>query len=975
MRRLAAWCRASWRWGLGWAIAAVLLVASPVGASDLAEEADLLFRMGNERARAGEYREALLHYLHSNRLVHNRNVIFNIASMHEALGQHADAYRYYVESLDTDMDPASRAGVLEAIGRMRQRIGVVRVVTDPPGATIFVDRKDLGSRGQSPQMLAFVPGRHRIMVELTGYRPVEPKEVDASAGSDTAITFRLEQLMGKVRVQDVPSGTRVRIDKEDAKPIAVPAEIELPAGDHDFQVTSPGREPVVVSVHVAADATVRISPRLALRKGSVVVTANEPSAAIDVDNVRVGFTPAVIPVSAGQHEVTVSRAGFRPEQHRVDIAPEGQERVDVALTPVERVITASRVEENVEEAPSSVSVIPSREITAMAYPTVVEALRGARGVFVGDDRSYAYVGVRGFARPGDYGNRVLVLLDGHPLNDNYVGSSYVGFDARSDLGDLERIEIVRGAGSVLYGTGALSGVINLVTRYRDEPTGVSAAVGAAEYGVMRGRVRGTVRMGKDTGVWLSVAGVDGQGRDFYQPEFASEPNPSAPALPGLARGMDGFRAGTLGGRFWSGPFAVQWFYHSRSKTVPTAPYGALFGDSRSQLVDTRGALESRFEPRIARTVESLTRAYANVYKFRGTYPYDPSNGGLMTEEFQGLWGGLEQRFLIQLHPAVRLTAGGEAQKNLRQQQSVTTEQDVLLSRNDKTYFMAGYVLADMTPARSVKITLGNRLDAYSTFGVANTPRGALIVHPYEAGTLKILGGKAFRAPSVFELYYNDGGLTQVSSPDLRPETGYSGEIEFSHRFSSTVTGLVTSYENYLTGLIVSRGEGTQASPIYLRNSESPVLTLGAEGEMRREWRDGWMMAASYSYQRSRYVQNTGQLRHVPNAPEHLASCKFAVPIVPRVVTFANRLSIDGGRYDSKDQPNDPAQGRTDGAAVWDAVLTAQTEAGVGLWTFALGVYNAFDRRYSVPLSREYRQASVVQNGRTILLSAAVQMTQ
>src|SRR5262249_33698899 len=141
------------------------------------------------------------------------------------------------------------------------------------------------------------------------------------------------------------------------------------------------------------------------------------------------------------------------------------------LFQVSEVEAASRVTESVEEAPGSVSIIPNVELRAMAYPTVAEALRGTRGVFVSDDRGYVSLGFRGFGRPGDYGNRVLVLLDGQPMNDNWLWSSYVGYDLRTDLDDVERIEVVRGPGSVVYGTGAFSGVVNLVSRYKETKTG------------------------------------------------------------------------------------------------------------------------------------------------------------------------------------------------------------------------------------------------------------------------------------------------------------------------------------------------------------------------------------------------------------------------------------------------------------------------------------------------------------------------
>ena len=102
-----------------------------------------------------------------------------------------------------------------------------------------------------------------------------------------------------------------------------------------------------------------------------------------------------------------------------------------------------------------------------------------RGIYISDDRGYQSLGFRGFGRPGAYGNRVLITMDGAPLNDDWLWSSYVGFDLRADLEDIDRIEVVRGPGSVLYGTSAFSGVVNLVTRARDVPTSREVSVSAS----------------------------------------------------------------------------------------------------------------------------------------------------------------------------------------------------------------------------------------------------------------------------------------------------------------------------------------------------------------------------------------------------------------------------------------------------------------------------------------------------------------
>ena len=114
-----------------------------------------------------------------------------------------------------------------------------------------------------------------------------------------------------------------------------------------------------------------------------------------------------------------------------------------------------------------------QELRAFGYPTIAEALRGTRGVYLSNDHVVYSAGFRGLGEPLDYGNRLLVLSDGHSTNDNVLNASFVGSDARDDLHDVDHIEVVRGPGSLLYGTGALSGIVNLVPRGRDEPTGVS----------------------------------------------------------------------------------------------------------------------------------------------------------------------------------------------------------------------------------------------------------------------------------------------------------------------------------------------------------------------------------------------------------------------------------------------------------------------------------------------------------------------
>jgi hypothetical protein len=83
----------------------------------------------------------------------------------------------------------------------------------------------------------------------------------------------------------------------------------------------------------------------------------------------------------------------------------------------------------------------------------------------------------------------------------------------------------------------------------------------------------------------------------------------------------------------------------------------------------------------------------------------------------------------------------------------------------------------------------------------------------------------------------------------------------------------------------------------------------------------------------------------------------------------SRLSFQGPRFDLNDRPDDPTQNKTTSAFIWDVVLSG-TEPRYGLH-YSLGLYNAMDYRYAVPISHEFTQNTMVQNGRTLLLATQV----
>jgi outer membrane receptor protein involved in Fe transport len=972
-------------------------------ADDVADEADLHFNLGAEAYQKADYKGALEHFLASNRLVANRNVEFNIARTYERLTKYPDAFRWYVRALAGENDAATRDRIEAALRAMAPNVAVLKVETEPPGAKVFLDRKDLGERGSSPQRLGLPPGRYTVIAELPGYEDARSTVVDVRLGAEERVTLRLVRILGTVRVEGA-AGAQVRVDSEDA-PVActAPCDVAVPPGRHTLFASRPGVQTATLLVDVAPRALVTVRPQIVPLTGTLVVDADERDAVIEVDDKAEGFSPAVLTVPVGPHHVRVSLKGFRTVEQEVTIAPNDSSRLRVELTSVTQVEAASRKIEDVADAPGSVSVVPYQELRAMRYPTLAEAVRGVRGIYVSDDRGYVTLGFRGFSRPGDYGNRTLVLLNGQPMNDDWIWSSYVGYDFRTDLEDVERIEVVRGPGSVLYGTGAFSGVVNVVTRGPDEPSGAEMGLSAGGEGVARAHARVQERFAGDHGgVWTSLSVGHGAGSDYFFHEYATQ---GPPQVAGNARGVDGFDVITWGGQARWDFLKLQWSLNSHRKTLPTGQFDTLLGDADTRQTDTRAMVEAKAEPKLGDQVESTTRAYANYYGYRGHFAHDATAGGLEYLTFDGQWVGGEQRVVFKPVDILRLTGGGEVQRHFNAHTFDTSDTQGVYDDDTHNFSLfAAYLVGDVVPVSWIKVEAGGRFDQYQYeaftpsgttqrspgFGVgAFSPRGAVILKPTHDDVVKILAGQAFRAPSIYELYY--ASAPQLANPGLTPEHMTSAEVEYTHRFTQTITGLLSVYDNVITNLIAQRASGAPNADgtqnFQYQNTNTPVETLGAEAEVRREWKEGWMVAASYAFQHSKYVVPSPSLgdllsqkqnpayREVPNAPEHVASVTGAAPILARALVASTRLTFNSARWDRNDQLNDPItgapsppQGHTEPVVLWDIVLSG-TEQRWGV-SYAFGVFNAFDWRWSVPVSPEFLQTTIPQDGRTFLATAS-----
>src|SRR4030095_780081 len=155
---------------------------------------------------------------------------------------------------------------------------------------------------------------------------------------------------------------------------------------------------------------------------------------------------------------------------------------ELSAIKIDTVYAASKFTEKVTDAPSSVTIIGRDEIERFGYRTLADIIESVRSFDIRYDRNYSYTGVRGFNSLGDYGSRVLLLVDGHRMNDPIFDTAAVGTEGLVDVDLIERVEFIRGPGSAVYGSNAFFGVINVVTRSGASVDGVEASGSGGSFG-------------------------------------------------------------------------------------------------------------------------------------------------------------------------------------------------------------------------------------------------------------------------------------------------------------------------------------------------------------------------------------------------------------------------------------------------------------------------------------------------------------
>ena len=615
---------------------------------------------------------------------------------------------------------------------------------------------------------------------------------------------------------------------------------------------------------------------------------------------------------------------------------------------VDTVSGASRYEQPVTEAPASVTIVTAEEIRMFGYRTLADILRSVPGFSVINDRNYQYTGIRGLGIPGDYGTRMLLMVDGVRQNDTVYQSGFNGYEFVVDIDLIERVEIIRGPGHTLYGANAMMGVINVVTRRGGDMNGVEISGATGSFDTYKGRISFGKKFSGGPEMLISGTFMDSGGQDLYYPEFDS-----ASTNRGWARRADRERSGSAFLKASYRDFTLEGGYVKRDKGLPTAPWGTVFNDPGTKSVDSSMFLDLKYRRTLESGLDVMARLSWNQYNYDGYYIYEEAGDEDAPYRYTNIdrtrnsWLAGEVQLTRELTESHKLVGGVDFRDAMRMaQRNYDTEMYLDDSRsawNVGTYLQDEYQIMD-----NLILNAGLRYDHFDTFGGTLNPRVALIYSPFSNTTLKMIFGTAFRPPNGYELYYSDG-YSQKSNPDLREEQSVNYELALEQQMGRCLHASVSGYYTRVKDLITQTIDPADGMIVF-RNMDKVELK-GMELQMDGKWENGIRAKASYSYQDASSA-STGE--RLPNSARHLAKLNLLFPLLREKVFLGLEEQYTSGKMTLK---------RNETRDFFITNLTIFTRDILKNLEISGSIYNLFNTGYSAPGGGEHPQDSIPQDGR------------
>ncbi len=482
------------------------------------------------------------------------------------------------------------------------------------------------------------------------------------------------------------------------------------------------------------------------------------------------------------------------------------------------VISATKVEQPITESPSSISVITAEDIRRSGATNIADLLRRVPGLDVlRISPSDAQISARGFNESNN--NDVLLLIDGRSAYVDFFGI-VVWDDLPIVLEEIERIEIIRGPGSALYGANAFSGVINIITKTPEQAKGTTLSATVGEF---------------DTYTWTFM---NANVFDKWSYKTVASWNEANSFEDREENNHEMFKGSAL----------LQYEFDTDSRIYVSA--GVNDGDGNT-LTRTSG-----FERDGTFGYAKLNYDYGD-WKFQGFYNLididviasDGEERSVVNNTFD-----IEMQHSFDPWEKHTVTWGANYRHN-----RVTSHE--IIGRNERDDLLSLFVQDQYRMLDDMTFTTGIRFDSHPLTGLHFSPRASLVYEPWESHIFRASVSRAFRNPSSVESYLDlnillapGATLSAIGNRDLDAEEITSFEIGYQTRlFDSKLHFKVDTFYNILDEIIEFRQEDFTLPPppppfVLDYENMGKATAYGAEVSLAYHFSERLSAYFNYSYQ-------------------------------------------------------------------------------------------------------------------------------
>jgi len=625
------------------------------------------------------------------------------------------------------------------------------------------------------------------------------------------------------------------------------------------------------------------------------------------------------------------------------------------------VSTATKSLESIKKSGATISVITAKDLRNMGARNLMDALKRVPGLGITQFKmGMSSVEVRGVKT--DFGEKVLFLINGHPTNNNLVNggaqSSYNNFI----VDDIQKVEVIRGPGSALYGANAFVAVINIITKEAKDINGTTISVGAGSYNTQKMNVAFGNKVGPiELAINLNAFDTDG---------FKGDVESDAIAASGKTEYWR--QRYELGFQLDSGNYALQGKYLKRQSGPFLGAINVLNDDSEQEYIEY--FLEAGYQRAISNELSFNATLYLDHFEFDNLwelFPESPTNpdGFMVRSPIKHDKQGAEVKVEYQLNQKHKLLAGlmGEHQSQYDVEfwsnngtgplQDISSFANWNGSHNREIFAAFAQDIWDIN--KDLRLITGARYDHYSDFGGSFNPRASLMWEFMNDVNFIATYGSAFRAPTFGELY-NIHNPSIVGNPDVNPEEIDTFELGVNGNLNKRTKAGITLFQNNIKEIITGTPTLTGADK---SGNAGELKVQGAEMELSSRLRNGSSLSLNYTYQ---YPVNQHTDQRTADVPIHKANASFNFRHSQYVNAYAG-LMYKG----SLNRAEGDTRSNVDAFFTLDLALTIQNY--IDNLEIKASVYNFFDKQYFDPTPAGVMMSDYPKQSRNLMVEVSYKL--